>query len=129
MSQLTIKFNDVNPQTNQIENFEQTFEANIDKNIVTYEDENNTKHKIEMLENELLISSIGTFDVKNHYIENQKTKLILKNPENNESFSLDIKTTLLEINNDEDILIRLMYNILENNELVSEHDIKIKVVK
>lgn len=130
MSQLTIKFSDVNPQTNEKENFEQSFEASVDNNVINYVDENNTSHKIQILENELMISSVGTFEVSNHYKENSKTKLLLKNPENNESFSLDIKTISLVMKEDEEVIdIALIYNIFEKSELVSEHDITIKVVK
>lgn len=128
MQELKISFNSLNEETGIDERIIQTFPCTINNNIISYIDTNNTNHSLRIEEKELFIESSGEFEVKNHYIEDEKTSLSLVHVEKQQKFELIIKTEKLIIEkNKENIKIELNYKLFEENSFISDHEINIEV--
>lgn len=130
MSKLTIRFNEMDPQTNEISEVVESFDCVLEDNIIKYQDNNSTNHEITIKDNELLISSNGEYKVTNHYIQNHDTEMSLVLKEGAQAYKLQISTSLLEIsNNDQEINIELKYTLFDDEGAISNHHIYMGVKK
>lgn len=130
MSKLTIKFSEIDSQTNELKEFTESFECNIQKNIIKYIDANKTQHEIEINEDTLKVSSNGVYEVVNTYNVNEITELELVLKDQNQKYKLGIKTSILEIcETNEQINIEIKYSLFDDDDMISNHHIFMEVEK
>lgn len=132
MSKIIIKFKELDPETSQIVEYQDNFMCEIENKVISYFDNNNTKHQIFLDPIDLKIISKGAYGVKNHYNLDKITELVLNMIENeqNQEYKINIQTSVLNIlETVENIKIELKYDLIENNEVISNHDILMEVVK
>lgn len=132
MSKIIIKFKELDPETSQIVEYQDNFMCEIENKVISYFDNNNTKHQIFLDPIDLKIVSKGTYGVQNHYNLDKITELVLNMIENeqNQEYKINIQTSVLNIlETVENIKIELKYDLIENNEIISNHDILMEVFK